>query len=461
MCVLFYSSHVFCSLSHSEALQEVVNLVCQQLQTTIKQGNISEEDNIVMLLTALVHLDPFGATQNGEMGFMLIDDILSSSFSERSRYRMASKVVELLGHLFFPKKDGNISPSALLVKPTWIPPLLSFLSLSEKFYAVESPPYAGSIALRILPAAHIPADSGAIILPILSSTLLPTHPLQLRSLALKVFNKSSLGWFSSQMEDVPVGDLKNLLRALGDPFLLTRDTSLLERTPPLEVDHETLSAVVILIEFASSNLWRNHLHSSNFTTCEEFLSTEEGKRTAIRRMHKNASLFWPEFHLTAAKVVAAIGRLEELHCLKTAEVVIMWAWTICVFDAEDHDAWGLIERTTRSFYKTHGVGLLEALRRHVTDKTIGDVYADAFRRRHKRFLCRAVGARRSAPPGSLDRDAYFGISQVCQLKRLYCLFWYDPTSREVVVAGGEVDKGRNLPSAVAPVLFVDWACDYP
>ena len=114
---------MFCSLSHSEALQEVVNLVCQQLQTTIKQGNISEEDNIVMLLTALVHLDPFGATQNGEMGFMLIDDILSSSFSERSRYRMASKVVELLGHLFFPKKDGNISPSALLVKPTWIPPL--------------------------------------------------------------------------------------------------------------------------------------------------------------------------------------------------------------------------------------------------------------------------------------------------------------------------------------------------
>ena len=70
-----------------------------------------------------------------------------------------------------------------------------------------------------------------------------------------------------------------------------------------------------------------------------------------------------ELLCTATEVVATVGRLEELQCLNTAEVVIMWAWTVGVFDVEDHDTWGLIERSTFSFYQTHGIGRLKALER--------------------------------------------------------------------------------------------------
>ncbi|KAF9791291.1 hypothetical protein BJ322DRAFT_440144 [Thelephora terrestris] len=212
------------------------------------------------------------------MGFTLIADILSSGFSERSRYQMASSMVQLLGNFFFPKKDyGDISYPEFFVTPTRIHLLLGFLSLSEKFYATEPPPYAGSIALRILSVAHVSADFGPTIFPALSLTLLPTHALQSRSLALQVFTASAMVWFSLQMENVAGENLENLLRVVGDPFSFTRDTS-----PPnprshlLGPDHsEPIDTAVVLIEFASSDLWRSHLQTSNFITCEEFLSTEK------------------------------------------------------------------------------------------------------------------------------------------------------------------------------------------
>jgi hypothetical protein len=165
---------------------------------------------------------------------------------------MASSVVQLLGNFFFPKKDyGDISYPEFFVTPTRIHLLLGFLSLSEKLYATEPPPYAGSIALRILSVAHVSADFGPTVLPALSLTLLLTHALQSRSLALQVFTASAMVWFSLQMENVAAENLENLLRAVGDPFLFTRDTS-----PPnprshlLGPDHsEPFDTAVVLIEF--------------------------------------------------------------------------------------------------------------------------------------------------------------------------------------------------------------------
>ena len=57
-------------------------------------------------------------------------------------------------------------------------------------------------------------------------------------------------------------------------------------------------AVDILIEFASSDLWRGHLRRSNFTTYEAMTSTEDGRRTALVRMLDMANRFWPKFLYT-------------------------------------------------------------------------------------------------------------------------------------------------------------------
>ena len=94
---------------------------------------------------------------------------------------------------------------------------------------------------------------------------------------------------------------------------------------------------VVLMEFLLSDLWGNHLHSSIFTSCEEILSTEEGRRTVLRCMFDMVSPSWSEFLCTPAKIVAAIRCLEELQCPNTAEAIILWAWTVCVVSTVDYD----------------------------------------------------------------------------------------------------------------------------
>ena len=231
---------------------------------------------------------------------------------------------------------------------------------------------------------------------------------------------------------------------------------------PFKPDYEPADTVVLLIEFASSELWQNHLDPSNFTTCEKFLSTEEGKRTVIEHMLKSALPPWLKPLCRATKVVAAIRRLEELQCLNTAEVVIMWAWTVGVFDAEDHDAWELIERITLSFYQTHGIGRLKALERHITNVSAGVAILSFFQRPYREpGPRRKFSVRRLPLPDDVSVEEWLRTSQACQLKRLYCLFGCDPTTWEETVAGEEVGKEMDLSSAVAPVSSMDWACDYP
>jgi hypothetical protein len=430
----------------------MVNVVYQQLHKTIRQGVVSEEQNLIEILNTLVQLDLLRVRRDADVGFALIKEILRSSFSEESRYKMAGVVVRLLGS--YDRRGFKLN--FVMWNPKKSAPLLDFLLLSERFYVKTSAPFPESIALYILSITYKSTGFSAKILPILSSTLLPTNHLQSRSLALEVFNTLSLGLLSSQMEKITAAELENLLRAVGDPFLFNRDT--LPDGLPTQSDYKPISTAVVLIKFASSSLWRNHLRHSNFTTFEEVLSTEEGKTAAIEQMLKTARGSWRhmlgkgdgfqrKFLRTAADVVAAIGRLEELQCLNTAEAVIMWAWTNAFVDSEDHDAWESIERTTLSFYRTHGIGRLKALERHITSHATVS-YEISFPSH-----CRLSD--------SLDTSNYRDVARACLRKRLYCLFGRDQTTGVKVVADEEEERKMDLSSAVTPVSFVDWACDYP
>ena len=55
------------------------------------------------------------------------------------------------------------------------------------------------------------------------------------------------------------------------------------------------------------------------------------------------------------------------------------------------------------------------------------------------------------------------LSQACQLRRLYQLFGYDPTTWQDAVAASEVGEKSDvsLGHSVALSPFMDWACDYP
>ena len=292
-----------------------------------------------------------------------------------------------------------------------------------------------------------------MILPILRSTLLPTDRLHARCLALNVFLRFMSGWFSSQMENIPSEHLDKLF-SVDDPFQFP-DLPLRDGKPVHPADYDPMMAAAVLIEFASSNLWRNHLRRSNFASCEKILSTWDGKRAALRCMLDTITHFLPKFLCTGPKIATAIMRLEELQCLNTAEVVNMWAWTVGVINPADRDAWQLIGRDNLRFCRTHGMERLVALKRHVTDRTMESDYIMLLLvRQPGKSEVKAFG---ELPVLKLERNIapvyrYLYFSQACQLRRLYQLFGYDPkTWKDAVVAeGGKKDVSLGHSVVLSP-----------
>jgi len=467
-------------------LKTAINLFHRQLRTCIREGKV-DRHILTAVLSTLTELDPFQIMDTTELGFSWIDDVLNSSYPEGEQYQIASRIVGLLGKYFYSSAPVHVPR----VRITWMPPLLGFLSLCEKFYTTESPPYPGPIALRILSSDPLLTESDArilavptptplptqsptpvvllteldpTILPVLTPILLPTHPLQSRSLALKIFG--FMPRWLSQMGNAPVQDLYKFLQAVGDPFQSTSDPPLQDGQPPFTTDYEPMIAAVVLIGLASSDLWQIHLHRSNFASCEEIVSTEEGKRTALKSMLDMATYSWLKFLCTPARITTAFRCLEDLQCLNTAEVVIMWAWTVGVVDPVDHDAWKSIGRDTLRLCRTNGTGYPMLLKQHITDTSMEDTHINYLTAHYEGAPCRVGTVQTSGPALLVSRllSKYLftdlRVSQVCQLRRLYHLFRYDPMTQENAVTVGEEERAMDV-SLGAPVVFMDLACDYP
>jgi len=174
---------------------------------------------------------------------------------------MASRVVESLGKHFYHGSPEGI----VLVQRDWIPLLLGFLSLGERFYDMGPPPYPGFIALHMLLSIQESADFCVTILPILSSMLIPTHHLQSRGLALDTFRTLMSGWLSPQMESVPYKDLAKLLQAVEDPFQSTPVPPLWDWVSMEILYHEPTDSVIVLIEHQQDGkilIFDDHFSSS-------------------------------------------------------------------------------------------------------------------------------------------------------------------------------------------------------
>ena len=394
---------------------------------------------------------------DGELGILLIADILNSGYLEKECYQMASEVVQLLWKWF------NSVPSPV-VHHHWIPALLGFLLLCERFSPTESLPHPGFVTLRLLSASSLYDGFSEMILPILTSMLQPTHPLQSRSLALVVFNRLRNEWFSSQMEKTLYKDLSGLLQAVSDPFQFP-DPPIWDGQPKVMASYNPMMAAILLIEFASSDLWQNHLHQSNFTSCEEIMSTRDGRRAAFKCMWSIAAHSQSELLRTPGKMIAAISYLTELQCLNTAEVIILWAWTAGVVDPVDYNAWNLIGSITCDFYKNHGC--LTTLSQHITDTPME---AEPVKSLVESYGHIPYWVRQPPVLGTQPMDmAKLCISQACQLRRLYHLFKCNPTPWRNVVAieGAKVELGAGERSGglsrydALPDQLMDWVCDYP
>jgi len=152
--------------------------------------------------------------------------------------------------------------------------------------------------------------------------------------------------------------------------------------------------MALLIEFAGSDSCRDHLRPSNFISCEEFASTEQGRGLAFRGMLEWGSNSRTEPLDSTTKLVSALGRLEELECWNTAEVVLLWAWTDGFVDATEDDAWKLIGNETLKFYHICGMERLGGLLRHIAGRLVEQpLFAALFRTGRPRTSCRIRGVR--------------------------------------------------------------------
>ena len=416
----------------------------------------------------MTHLDPLKVRGTGEIALLWIAEVINSGYPEKQQYLMTSKVVRLLG------RYCKSHPNSIHQQSTWVPPLLKFLALCENFPATESPPHPGLITLWILSKNPQDADFGPDILPTLASMLSSDHPLRSRKLALAVFGRFTSGWLS-RVETASGHRLDKLLQAVGDPFHFPQEPSRdqdreLERT----VGYEPTEVVVVLIEFASSELWRSHLRPSNFTSCEDILSTDNGRTFTLRGMFLIALTELSEFLCTPTKIVTAVRCFEELGCLNTARAVIAWAWVSGMADVMDEDSWKLIEDETLRFYRTHGLRFLAAMKRCIIQNSDGLLQlrqVNYFAARYEGPPFRVKRSRRSSNlsyrTGGIHNRAEWEIdrviSQACQLRRLYLLFGYDPTTWQEAVRAGEVDENREVLSGHSDTSdpFVGWECDYP
>ena len=446
-------------------MKTAIDLFNQQLQISIREGRADQHD-LTPVLSTLIELDPFNVMDTAEFGFSWIAEVLNSGYAEHERYLIANKIMRLLEKYYYP----TVSKLPTRLQPAWMPPLLGFLSLCEKFYPTGPPPYPeGVVALRILLLGPRCSELDAMILPVLTSILLPIHPLRSRELALRIFRKFMLEWVPSQTETILDQDLDKFLRAVGDPFQFSSDPPPQDGQLTFATNYRPMRALIILIEFASSDLWQNHLRYSNFASCENIMSTEEGKRTALRSMLDVATHSWPKFLHTPAKIAAAVKRLEELRCLNIAEVVIMWAWTTGVVDPADHGAWRSIEHDTLRFYQTNGTGRPMALKRHIVDTSLMSLIIEYLPGHYEGVSCRVGSLRKPvpvlgpSPAPNHRRLTDLRVSQVCQLKRLYHLFGHDPTTwRDVVTVGEEEEVTDVSPGrSVLPVSSMELGCDYP
>ena len=420
------------------------------------------------VLSALRHFDLFQILVIRRLWLSWMTDILGSGCGALERYKVAGKVVEL----FWEQQKLRVLFDRSKEDPSTIPPLLGFLRLGEEVGWGVDTSLPGVLTLRILSWSISSDGSGPTVLPILASVLRPTHHLRSRKTALKAFCQFGSGWLSSQMENVSSVDRAGLLHAVGDPFQSTPDPAphheLQDQRYAFDDQYNPMDVATILIEFAASDLWRNHLRHSNFVSCEDVIFTAEGGKSAFKYPQQ---IITPRRFLllrTPAQIISVIDCLEALRCPRTAEAILTstWASASIALRPIDLDGWRQIQQKTLAFYQSHGIGRLKVLPQLIMMNTDFFIVAPDAQCRVESVRLPVRVAKYIRRWGSMgNRVCDVRLALVCQRNMLYQLFGCNPmTWEEMFAADSEgVDEGVDVSvgQSGVPGQFIDWICDYP
>jgi len=432
------------SPTDSDALFTALDFLHRQLTAIIRAGSV-RSGFISSTFSTLSDLGVPQVVNFQEVCISWIHEIVNSTYPEDERYSMANSAVSLLGRWFDPPSSTGSSPR---VRATAIRPLLDFLRLSERLGPIGSPPYPGIIVLQAVLTTAEDEYFDPEVLPVLTFMLPPTNPLRSRALGLRLFQQPGFEWRSLQAEAFSCIDRARFLDAIGDPFQFTPDPPPQDEQSTTATSYDPMWIAILLVEFASSDLWRSHLRPSNFASCENIISTEGGRDNAFRCMIQRGVSVRTGPLNSLGKLGLAIRRLEELECWNIADAMILWACT-----NEDMGTRGLTGRETLDSHHPCGPERRKALWRHIRANV----------RRPVRI--QVVGGE-SSRISRKDID-FSKISRACHMRRLYQLFGCDPATWEEVVGVGKVTKvspgsdSERMVRAMIPIPFLDTMPDYP
>ena len=441
---------------YSQALLTAFNLLHRRMIYIIGDDSPHRRLHDINPLLSILYLLDLSTVGMGSVSLAYItwmEGIICSDYHTDERYDSAKLVMRLLE-----------KPEGLPILPpsfnTYAPTLLRFLGLCEDRHRNEHPfaptpefrmpsqPGLEIFALQILRSGSREEDTLSDLAPMFVSMLTrvlgPGDRLQSRALGLELFAGLWRCWPSlPPCEGITAEMCALLVHAIGDPLELSEtqveafaSTNEQERRGDGIGRHNTLG---ILLGFAISDAWRDHLRPPNFASCAGIITREGDRREVLNALARSAKIVTgsAETRVKSAMVIKGLDRLKGMGNYGAVQLMLLHIWSSNEYVSFDEESWKLLERETHEYFHTHGMEDLEGFAAHIREggSSRTTVATNTFRFRGADGVQRRVRTKdwgeRSWVLGWGGRVSdFFGM---CRVKGLYQVVGWDPTRKEGVI----------------------------
>jgi len=458
---------------HRTGLSTICNLLNDRLMNAILNAN-KEGLGLRSTLSTLFHVGLQDLQGFHPFCFTWLGAVLYSDYPDTDKYELAGLILMFLHDKAARKWSGDRTK---LEFPRYAVVLSRFLLLHEKREKEDLGPKDRSwefnplvllrahpitIALRLL--LGTPKD--ILILPVF---LVITPALQqsqwsiTRTVALKLFNHHRNWLFSPRMEALLPAHRAKLLRAIGDPFDMPA-APYPGRTQVRDPGDTHLSAKVmgLLLALSSSETWRDHLHPTNFASCDAIMAGEEQLRDTITFFSNWSGALKGPGDSNFSGLVLGVGRLKQLRCHSAVKLILLSIWSTPITPLYDQEVWRWVERQTLELFSARGeehFGIFVSQIKKTYGKAMMDLAVQLKRSEGENdlpnfgspFRVDGVGrrVRTNHPRDPGPWDSKYNFYTMCQLRRLYRLLEHDPTSAP---NSGVPREGTPPPPPIGPRL---------
>ena len=167
-------------------------------------------------------------------------------------------------------------------------------------------------------------------------------------MALKLFNRHRHWLFSPVIANLLPAHRAELLRAIGDPSDLYASPCLaiLGRKRSSEINDARLSAKVmgLLLALSFSDVWRGHLHPTNFTSCDAIIVEEEHLPNTITYFSNWSDALKGPRDNNFSGLMLGVTQFKRLRCHSAVKLILLPLWSRPITPLYDREVWWWVER---------------------------------------------------------------------------------------------------------------------